>query len=90
MKRQVIWIFVVALAVALIGGAPTFAQEEEVNINTADEAALTALKGINPKKAKAIIEYRDASGPIMSSEDLLKVPGIKEKDIKKIESQTTY
>ena len=29
-----------------------------VNINTADEATLTSLKGIGPAKAKAISQYR--------------------------------
>ena len=50
---------------------------EVVNINTADAAALsTNLKGIGPKKAKAIVQYRKKHGKFKSADDLLNVPGI--------------
>jgi competence protein ComEA len=47
-----------------------------VNINTADEATLTSLKGIGPAKAKAITQYRQEHGPFKTVDDLKKVPGI--------------
>jgi len=94
MKRQVIWIFVVALAAALIGGAPTLAQEEatKVNINTADEATLAAVKGIGKNLAKAIIEYRGSVEGVAftTADDLLEVDGIDEKKSQKIASQVTF
>jgi competence protein ComEA len=34
-----------------------------VNINTADEAKLSSLKGIGSTKAKAITTYRQEHGP---------------------------
>jgi helix-hairpin-helix protein len=46
----------VAPASAAVTGA-------QVNINSADEAALTSVKGIGKAKAKAIIEYREKNGP---------------------------
>ena len=48
-----------------------------VNINTADLETLVAeLKGIGPKKAKAIIAYRNEHGSFKSVDDLIKIKGI--------------
>ena len=47
-----------------------------VNINTADETALTALKGIGPAMAARIIEHRAANGPFRKKEDIQNVKGI--------------
>ena len=47
-----------------------------VNINTADEAQLTSLKGIGSTKAKAITQYRQEHGPFKTVDDLKKVSGI--------------
>lgn len=55
-----------------------------VNLNTADEAALTALTGIGASKARAIIAYREANGPFQAIEDIMKVEGIKEGTFAKI------
>ena len=48
-----------------------------VNINTADVQALADnINGIGPKKAQAIIEYRQENGPFKSVEELANVKGI--------------
>lgn len=47
-----------------------------VNINTASLDELCALEGIGPKKARAIIDYREANGPFASPDDLCNVRGI--------------
>ena len=48
-----------------------------VNINTADVQALAQnINGIGPKKAQAIIDYRQENGPFKSVEELTKVKGI--------------
>ncbi len=47
-----------------------------INVNTADEKTLEMLPGIGPSKARAIVDYRKKTGPFVSLEDLLKVPGI--------------
>jgi competence protein ComEA len=61
-------------------GKPGTAVEQgkaaRVNINTADEATLTSLKGIGPAKAKAITQYRQEHGPFKTVDDLKKVSGI--------------
>lgn len=56
----------------------------KVNLNTADEAALTTLTGIGASKARAIIAYREANGPYQAIEDIMKVEGIKEGTFAKI------
>ena len=52
-----------------------------VNINTADEATLTSLKGIGSAKAKAITQYRQQHGPFKTVDDLKKVSGIGDKTL---------
>lgn len=56
----------------------------KVNLNTADEAQLTALTGIGASKARAIIAYREENGGFSSIEDIMKVQGIKEGTFVKI------
>ena len=48
----------------------------KININTADAAALTSLKGIGASRADAVIEYREKNGPFSDIEDITSVPGI--------------
>jgi competence protein ComEA len=47
-----------------------------VNINSASLDELCALDGIGPKKARAIIDYREANGQFTSPDDLCQVKGI--------------
>lgn len=48
-----------------------------VDINSADAASLDrALKGVGPKTAAAIVDYRKKQGPFKSVDDLAKVNGI--------------
>ncbi len=47
-----------------------------ININTATEAELQHITGINATKARAIIEFRSKAGGFRSNDDILKVPGI--------------
>lgn len=52
--------------------------EQTININTADVAELTKLKGIGVKKAEAIIAWRTENGNFKSVDQLLEVKGIGE------------
>jgi comEA protein len=47
-----------------------------VNINTASQEELQAVKGVTAAKAKAIIDYRSKAGAFRSTDDLTKVEGI--------------
>jgi competence protein ComEA len=55
-----------------------------VNINTATPAELSsAIKGVGPKKAEAIVTYRKEHGPFHSIAELAKVKGIGQATIEK-------
>ncbi len=58
-----------------------------VDINTATQQQLEALNGIGPEKAKAIVDYRQKNGAFKTTEDLMKVPGIKEGTYGKIKAE---
>lgn len=61
----------------------------KVNINTADATALETVNGIGPKKAEAIIAYRQQNGRFASIEDIAKVKGIGQKRFAKISQYLT-
>jgi len=60
-----------------------------VNINTATEAELDAVKGIGPGKARAIVEHRDKNGPFKSVDELANVKGFGKKSIDKLRPELT-
>lgn len=63
--------------------AATAAQEvaAPIQLNSASATELTALKGVGPKTAAAIVQWRDAHGPFESADQLLAVKGIGEKTL---------
>ena len=61
-----------------------FVNAAPVNVNTADAKTLAEnINGIGPKKAQAIVNYRNQNGPFKSEQDLTKVKGIGQKIIDK-------
>lgn len=64
-------------------------QWEPTNINTADAEELMRLPGIGEVLAAAIVEYREANGPITDVRTLLEVPGIGEGKLAAIVDQIT-
>ena len=63
--------------------------EQLVDINVATVAQLQTVKGIGPKKAAAVVAYRDANGPFKRVEDITKVKGIGNKKLVKIQPYLT-
>lgn len=53
----------------------------KIRMNHASLDEMTTLSGIGPKKAQAIIDYRDENGPFQQIEDILNIPGIGEKTL---------
>ena len=62
----------------------SIANAEPVNINEANAQELADnLIGVGPKKAQAIIEYREINGPFYSAEEIVNVKGIGPKTLEK-------
>lgn len=55
-----------------------------IDINSSDATTLARLKGIGPKKAEAIVAYRQKNGPFKSVDDLTNVRGIGAKFIARL------
>ena len=58
---------------ALLAALLAFPAWATVDLNTATQSELEAVKGLGPAKAKAIIEYRDANGKFKTVDDLDKL-----------------
>jgi competence ComEA-like helix-hairpin-helix protein len=55
-----------------------------LEVNTATVDQLTALPGIGPRKAQAIVEWRELNGRFSTVDDLISVKGIGEKTLASI------
>ncbi|MBK6742355.1 MAG: helix-hairpin-helix domain-containing protein [Hydrogenophilales bacterium] len=55
-----------------------------VDLNRAGQAELESVKGIGPKKAKSILEYREKNGPFKTVDDLAKVKGFGKASMAKV------
>lgn len=72
------------LVLATLIAFPAFAA---VNINTASQSELEAVKGLGPAKAKAIIEYREANGNFKHLDELDHVKGFGKASIGKLKEE---
>lgn len=72
------------LVLASLIAFPAFAA---MNINTATQSELEAVKGLGPAKAKAIIEYRQAHGNFKHLDELDNVKGFGKASIDKLKGE---
>ncbi|MFZ3048916.1 MAG: helix-hairpin-helix domain-containing protein [Desulfatirhabdiaceae bacterium] len=70
------FIALMVLSVFLIASVGFGADVKMININTATAGELAQIKGIGPKLADKIVEYRKANGAFKKAEDIVNVPGI--------------
>jgi competence protein ComEA len=83
---------VTALAFS-IGSHSAIAQKkpptQPININTATIAQLETLPGVGPNTAKAIVGFRNHSGPFQRVEDLLAIRGISKSRLERLRPYVT-
>jgi competence protein ComEA len=72
-----------------LSGAQLLTLNKPLNINTATAGDLEAIPGIGLKTAERIVAYRKKHGGFAKIEDIMKVPGIKEKRFEKIKRHLT-
>ncbi len=72
-----------------LSGSQLLTINKRININTATKTDLEAIRGIGPKTAEKIVEYRRENGRFKRVEDIMKVNGIKEKGLEKIKIYLT-
>lgn len=77
-------LFKAVLVLGGLMGLPAFAA---VNINTATQSELEAVKGLGPSKAKAIITYREAHGNFKSLDELDNVKGFGSASVEKLKGE---
>ena len=90
LRRFVATGLALAMAALLVSGTAMAAGKPaptaKVNLNTASVEQLTTLPGVGPKLAARIVEYRQKSGTFRSTQELMNVQGIGEKNFAKIET----
>lgn len=63
--------------------------QEKININSADEEALSRVPGIGPKTAEKIRMHREENGMFKNIDDLIEVKGIGQKSLEKMKPYLT-
>lgn len=71
------------------GGGAGGAEADQINLNTADQAALEELPGVGPVTAGAIVAWRTDHGQFSTVEELLEVSGIGEATLEKLRPHVT-
>jgi competence protein ComEA len=77
---------ILLVGIAALAALPAFAA---LNINTATQSELEAVKGLGPSKAKSIIAYRESNGNFKTLDDLDNVKGFGKASIDKLRGELT-
>ena len=73
--------------ILVLAGLIAFPALAAVNVNTATQSELEAVKGLGPAKAKAIITYREANGGFKTLDDLDNVKGFGKASVDKLKGE---
>lgn len=92
-RRFVAAVVALAIAALFMPGLASAASKPEptarINVNTATVEQLTALPGVGQKLAERIVEHRQKSGAFRSTQELMAVKGIGEKNFAKLQPWLT-
>jgi competence protein ComEA len=76
------------LLLAVLGWLLVVASVSALELNSASQAELDALKGIGPVKSKAIVDERTKNGPFKNADDFAtRVKGVGDKTVVNLEAQ---
>ena len=75
--------------VLVLLGLMAFPAFAAVNINTATQSELEAVRGLGPAKAKAIIVHRESNGNFKSLDELDNVKGFGKASVEKLKDELT-
>lgn len=91
MHKRAIAIAVSFCVVLILGGASVARAQHKkqpppalIDLNAATVEELQELPSVGPQMAKAIVDFRQKSGPFRSVEDLLAIKGITKQRLEKI------
>jgi len=84
-----LFLSMIASVAVLAGQEKKPEQGAPLDLNTATVEQLDELPGIGPTTAKAIVRFREKSGPFRRVEDLLAIRGITKKKLDKIRPLVT-
>ncbi len=73
----------------VVMAAPKQAPAGKVNINTANAQQLAELPGVGAKLAARIVAYRQKSGAFKTSQELMNVQGVGEKNFARLQPHLT-
>ncbi|BDB23426.1 helix-hairpin-helix domain-containing protein [Cupriavidus sp. P-10] len=80
---QLVRRFSLLAAMCLCAGGAAYAA---IDVNTADEAALTSVKGVGPATARNIVDERNKRGPYKDAADLAeRVSGVGPKSVARLQ-----
>lgn len=72
---MVSWLLTGALAMAADKGGSSCT--EGVDLNHADSGTLVHyLRGVGESRARAIVDYREANGPFLTTDEIIEVEGV--------------
>jgi len=92
LKRFVAAVLAAVFALGISAGVASAAAKAptgKVNINTATASQLSELPGVGEKLAARIVEFRQKQGPFKSTQELMNVKGIGEKNLQKLQPYLT-
>jgi competence protein ComEA len=95
LRRLALSCVAAALAVAVgVGPAVAAAKAKamptgKININSATVTELSSLPGVGPRLAARIVEYRQKAGGFKTTQELLNVRGVGEKNFSKLQPHLT-